>query len=177
MENKNQKRKINKKLFIIFFIIIVLSVISVSVYAYLIHKDTVENDMVLGFNTIELLENYDPPLTMEKGISFTKEPYVTNTGNVNCYVRIKSLISDSRVADGITIDYNTEDYTYNSEDGYWYYKQLIAPGERTNSLFTTVSIAEDADDKVLDGFDIYVYAESVQFVEGKTMDETWNYFE
>ena len=113
---------------------------------------------------------------MEKGISFKKEPYAVNTGNVDCYVRIKSVISDSRVADGVTINYNTEDYTYNSEDGYWYYKNAIAPGEETSKLFTTVSISGEADDKVLDGFDIYVYAESVQTVNGKTMQETWNYF-
>lgn len=171
-----ETRKFNKKIFIIIFIIIALVAISIKVYAYLIHKDTVENDIVLGYNTISLQENYEPPLTIEKGISFKKEPFVTNTGNVDCYVRIKSLISDSRVADGLTIDYNTEDYTYNDEDGYWYYKKAIKPGERTSSLFTTVSISGDADDKVLDGFDIYVYAESVQTVEGKTMQETWNYF-
>ncbi len=173
---EKRKLKINKKLFIIILTMVALIAISINVYAYLIHKDTVENDMILGYNTISLLENYEPPLTMEKGISFTKEPYATNTGNVDCYVRIKSVISDSRVADGITIDYNTEDYTYNSDDGYWYYKNAITPGQATSPLFTTVTISSEADDRVLDGFDIYVYAESVQTVEGKTMQETWNYF-
>lgn len=176
---ENNNLNINKKFIIIFSIIAVIAAITISikVYAYLTHKDTVQNDMVMGFNKISLLENYNPPLEMAKGISFTKEPYAVNTGNVDCYVRIKSLISDSRVADGITIDYNDEDYTYNSQDGYWYYKEAIEPGESTNPLFTTVTIDSEADDKVLDGFDIYVYAESVQTVEGKTMEQTWNYFE
>jgi hypothetical protein len=176
----NSEKKLNIKNILLMLlalaIIVLAATITKQAYAYLIHKDAVKNDIVLGYNTITLQENYEPPLTMEKGISFTKEPYATNTGNVDCYVRIKSVISDSRVADGITIDYNTEDYTYNSQDGYWYYKNAISPGQSTRPLFTTVSISSEADDKVLDGFDIYVYAESVQTVEGKTMQETWNYF-
>ena len=168
---------INKKICITVIALVVIILVSKNVYAYLTHKDTVENNIVLGYNTISLQENYNPPLAMEKGISFTKEPYAVNTGNVDCYVRLKAVISDSRVADGITMDYNTEDYTYNSADGYWYYKNAITPGERTVPLFTTVSIDDNADDRVLDGFDVYVYAESVQKVDGKTMQETWDYFE
>ena len=169
-------KKINKKMYFTIMIVIALIAISINVYAYLTHKNSIENHMVLGYNTISLQEDYEPPIEMAKGISFTKEPYAVNTGNVDCYVRIKSLISDSRVADGITIDYNTEDYTYNNEDGYWYYKNAISPGQETTPLFTTVSVSTAADDIVLDGFDIYVYAESVQTVSGKTMQETWNYF-
>ena len=160
-----------------FLIILLIISIALTVYGYFTYKSTVKNSINLGYNQIQVNENYIPPLVMEKGISFTKEPYVTNTGTVDCYVRIKSVISDSRVAEYMTIDYNEEDFTYNTEDGYWYYKEAISPNARTKSLFTTVSIAEDADDKVLDGFDIYVYAESVQVVEGKNMEETWNYFE
>ena len=176
----NKKSKLNIKNILLIFLglaaIVLAATVSKQIYAYLIHKDAVESDIVLGYNKIALQENYEPPLTMQKGISFRKEPYATNIGNVDCYVRIKSLVSDSRVSEGLTIDYNTEDFTYNSQDGYWYYKKAIRPGERTTSLFTTVSIDQEADDKVLDGFDIYVYAESVQTVEGKTMEETWNYF-
>lgn len=168
----------NKKSKLITMILILALILSIAlvVYGYFTYKATVKNSINLGFNQIQVNENYIPPLSMEKGISFTKEPYVTNTGNVECYVRIKSVISDSRVEQYLTIDYNEEDFSYNSEDGYWYYKESILPGERTESLFTTVSIAEDADDIVLDGFDIYVYAESVQVVLGKTMDEVWDNF-
>ena len=180
-DNRKLKSKSTSKIMILMLIAIAtiaaIIAISMQAYAYLIHKDSVENDMVLGYNKIALQENFEPPLTMDKGISFKKEPYVTNTGNVDCYVRVKSVISDSRVADGITINYNTEDYTYNAEDGYWYYNQAISPGQETSKLFTTVTISDEADDRVLDGFDIYVYAESVQTIEGKTMQETWNYFE
>lgn len=168
----------NKKSKVITMILILTIIISIALvaYGYFTYKATVKNSINLGYNEIQVSENYVPPLVMEKGISFTKEPYVINTGNVGCYVRIKSVISDSRVAEYITIDYNEEDFTYNADDGYWYYKEAIFPSARTESLFTTVSIAENADDIVLDGFDIYVYAESVQVVDGKTMEEVWNNF-
>lgn len=168
--------KKNKKIIIASCIIILIIAIASGIYAYFTYRASAENTIVLGYNKIALNENYEPPLTMEKGISFKKEPYVTNTGNVDCYVRVKSVVSDSRVEADLSIDYNNEDYEYNSEDGYWYYKNVLKPGESTEKLFTTVSIAEDADDLILDGFDIYVYAESVQTIEGKSMEEVWNYF-
>lgn len=179
--------KKSKKIIVVVIIEIVLILSSFVVYAYFTARASKTNNVRLGFNKIEVLENYDPPIAMEKGISFTKEPYVVNSGDVDCYVRLKVAVSDSRIEKGLTIDYNTEDFSYSSEDGYWYYKSVLKPGEQTVPIFSTVSIAEDADDLVLDGFDIYVYAESVQTVDdiendvGKTVEEkmeaVWNYFQ
>ena len=171
---KNNTRK--KCIFIIAIVIIALGIAS-GVYAYLTYKMSIKNTVSLGYNKISLNEIYEPPLNMEKGTSFVKEPYVTNIGNVDCYVRIKSVVSDSRVSQYLTINYNTEDFTYNNADGYWYYKNVLKPGEKSKSLFTKVSIADDVDDIVLEGFDIYVYAESVQSESGKSSEEMWNYFE
>lgn len=173
MKKKNRKIRI---LAIIIATIIILAIAIAYRYGYFTDKESKTNNINLGYNKIQVNENYTPPLNIKKGISYTKEPYITNIGNVECYVRIKSVISDSRVAEYLSLDYNTENYTYNEDDGYWYYKNIVKPGERTESLFTTVSIAEEADDIVLDGFDIYVYAESVQTIEGKTMNEIWNNF-
>lgn len=164
----------SKKSFIVICIIILVVIGATISYAYYTSRKQVENDMTLGFCEIKLMENYTPPLEMAKGIEFQKEPYVTNTGNVDCYVRAKSLVSDSRVEEALTIDYKSEDWTYNDSDGYWYYKKAIEPGESTEFLFTKVAIDEEAPDLVLDGFDIYVYAESIQTVEGKTMMQVWN---
>lgn len=165
--------KKNKKIVITCMTVMILAISSVITYAYFTAKSQKTNNIVLGYNKIQLKENYIPPLTMEKGISFVKEPYVENIGDVDCYVRLKSVVSDSRVEEYLSIDYNNQDFTYNEQDGYWYYNKIIKPGEVTEKLFTTVSVAAEADDRVLDGFDIYVYAESVQTVDGKTMDEVW----
>ena len=177
-KNENANFVKSKKIRVIMIIFIfVIAIASYEVWAYFTHKTSKTNNIILGYNKISVNENYEPPLSIEKGSSFTKEPYVSNIGNVDCYVRIKSVVSDSRVGDYLSIDYNTNDFSFNEIDGYWYYKYLIKPGESTSALFTTVSIAEDAEDIIFDGFDIYVYAESVQSVDGLSMDEVWGYFD
>ena len=176
--------KKSKKIFIIIIVLLILVLAGAGIYAYFTYNTGKENNVILGYNKISLDEEYDPPLKMEKGISFTKKPYVTNKGNVDCYVRVKSKVSDSRVEKDITIDYNSsqdindtsKEWYYNVQDGYYYYKNELKPGEKTEDLFTTVEISETADDLILDGFDIYLYAESVQTVKDKTMSEVWNYF-
>ena len=180
--------KKSKKVIIMFVILLLALTIGTSIYGYFTYRASKENTIILGYNKIELNEEYTPPLNMkeelEQGreVSYTKKPYVTNTGSVDCYVRVKAEISDSRVKEYVTIDYNSsEEINDNSadwyyKDGYYYYKEVLKPGEDTEPLFTTVTIAGDADNIVLEGFDIYVYAESVQTVENEDMMEVWNYF-
>ena len=175
--------KRTKKIITISIIMLLGLTLGSGIYAYYTYKASMENTIVLGYNKIALNENYIPPLKMEKGVSFTKEPYVTNNGNVDCYVRVKSEISDSRVEKDLTIEYNSsEDFNdetvdWYKKDGYYYYKKALKSGKSTESLFTTVKISETADDLVLEGFDIYVYAESVQTVKDKSMMEVWEYFD
>ena len=162
---------------IIIFCIIVLSIfISTAFYAYYTYQKSIENTIVLAYNEIQVNEIYEPPLKMQKGISYKKEPTVKNIGNIDCYVRVKSLLPDSRVESEITIDYNLNDYTYNDIDKYYYYNKILKPGETSKPLFTSVTIHSDAKDIVLDNFDIYIYAESVQTIENKNMIDVWNYF-
>lgn len=157
--------------------IIVLSIlISTCIYSYYTYQKSIENTVILAYNEIQVNELYEPPLEMKKGISFKKEPTIKNVGNIDCYVRVKSLISDSRVENGINIDYNLNDFTYNIVDQYYYYNKVLSPGESSKPLFTTVTIHNDAEDIVLEGFDIYIYSESVQTLENKNMMDVWNYF-
>ena len=170
---ENHVKKINKTTLII-FIVIIIALTTVVVQAYFTARFTKTNNINLGYNKIELLEDYKPPLTIEKNSTFKKEPYVRNTGDVECYVRMKSVVSDSRTK--VNLNYNKDEFEYNEDDGYWYYKKALGPGDETPRLFTTVTIPEDADDIVLEGFDIYVYAESVQTVDNMTMDQVWQRF-
>jgi len=175
--------KKTKKIATMIVIMLLIFTLSSGIYAYYTYfKSSKENTVVLGYNKIVINENYVPPLKMEKGVSFTKEPFVTNAGDVDCYIRIKSEISDSRVAEDLIINYNSsEDFNDDSKDwyykdGYYYYKKALKPNENTKSIFTTVQILDTADDLVLEGFDIYIYAESIQTVKNKGIMETWSYF-
>lgn len=172
-----------KKIVTISIIMLLVFTLGSGIYAYYTYKASLENTIILGYNKIALNENYIPPVKMEKGISFTKEPYVTNNGNVDCYVRLKVEVSDSRVEKDLRIEYNSsEDFNDESadwykKDEYYYYKKALKPRENTESLFTTVEILETADDLVLEGFDIYVYAESIQTIKDKNIMEVWEYFD
>lgn len=165
------------KLITICSIIVLVILVSTCIYSYYIYQKSIENTIVLAYNEIQVDEIYEPLAEIEKGKSFKKQPSIKNIGNVDCYIRVKSLISDSRVEKGITIDYNLNDYTYNSLDQYYYYNKVLNPEESSKPLFTTITIQNDAEDMVLEGFDVYIYAESVQTVENKNMMEVWSYFD
>lgn len=208
MEKSQIKTSVRKKDRILLAVLMVLLLVatSITVYAYFTTKKTVTNSINLGYNDIEVKENFEPPLNLTAGTTFTKEPYVFNAGNVACYVRIKCVVSDSRIEQFLKIYYDenkqrsnpesegseesgydkdlgyNREFEYNEEDGYWYYKHVLDPNEQTPPLFNTVKIADNADDTVQNGFDIYVYAESIQAVgddtnEDVTMEEVRSHFQ
>ena len=164
------------KVFAIFCIITLIILMSTVIYAYYTNKKSIENNIVFGYNEIEVIEDGEALTNIEKGKSFRKNISIKNIGTVDCYIRIKSIISDSRIIDSIKIDYNLKDFTYNSNDGYYYYNEILSPSEATNSFFTTISINNDANDIAFKDFDIYTYVEAVQTVENKSMTNVWNYF-
>jgi len=181
----------NKKIITSFIIIISIVLISAGIiYAYFTFQASNQSTLILGYNKIQLSENYVTPRYIKRGTQeepfiIQKEPFVTNIGNVACYVRLKSVVSDSRVEDDLNINYNLEDFTYNSTDGYYYYNNILQPGQTTEKLFTTVRILpkqgeqsgqENEEDLVLEGFDIYVFAEAIQTVPNMEMSDVWNYF-
>lgn len=108
-------KKINK-LIIVLIIVELTTLASTGIYAYYTYQKKLENTIVLGYNEIQVNEIYEPPNKIIKGeTSFKKEPTVKNTGNVDCYVRVKYLVSDSRVENGLNIYYNDKNLKYNSE--------------------------------------------------------------
>lgn len=140
-------------------------------YAYLIAKDNAANTFTVGETEIEVSEEYTPPEKLTPGISFTKKPRITNTGNLPCYVRMRADFSSSIAKEFCEpLDIDTENWEYNSEDGYYYYKYLLNPGEETFPLFTTVTIKTFKDDEKTElyteadmtDFDILIYGEAAQ---------------
>lgn len=138
-------------------------------YAYLISDDSKVNEFTVGENTIKINEEYNPPEKLIPGAEIEKNPSVENTGNLACFVRIRADFSDSKMKDVCVIYYNdagvqkegiNPNWEYNSSDGYYYYKKILQPGDKTPSLFDVVKIKEDAQQSEFTEFDIYVYAES-----------------
>ena len=82
------------KITVIVCIIAAILLISTVIYAYYTNKKSIENKILLGYNEIEIVENYEPTIKIKKGKSFKKEICVKNNGNIDCYIRIKPIISD-----------------------------------------------------------------------------------
>lgn len=125
--------------------------------AFLLDSDGAINEFSVGENTSHIDEDFGSYESFKSGQSYEKEVAVVNDGSVDCYVRVLAEIEDPDVAAGIDIDFNDTDWTGKQEDGFYYYKKAISPGEETAPLFTTLSVTED-----LDEFQMICYSETVQ---------------
>lgn len=146
--------------------------------SYYSDTKTKVNHAVMGFNEIEIEEEYEEPDEIKPGAVIDKTVRVKNTGNGDCYVRIKAVFSHSLTGDKCTVDWNTKDFTYKAEDGYWYYNHILPTGETTPALMTKITVGADIITGVEDlpEIKLIVYAESVQSKRFANADEAWAFF-
>lgn len=79
---------------------------------------------------------------IEEDVSdMTKHIVISNTGESDCYVRVM-VFGGSQ----FEISYNAGDGWYQSEDGYWYYDQILPVGENTSELLAAIEVPEDYTD-------------------------------
>lgn len=150
-----------------------------SVSAYMLDKETAENLMTIGENTIEIVENFQPPTEGYGDYTvIPKEVKITNTGSVPCYVRVylENTYSDndkfkmSKVTGGyngsldeILMDTVFDGWVHSSDDGWYYYTKPLGVGASTTTLIDSVCYAaENFDWFDVEDVDVYVYSESVQ---------------
>jgi len=153
----------NAKLKIIFlFVIIILVIFNSIVLAYYVSKNETEMKYSLGFNTITLKDEPNIITDLKKGDVITKNVNIQNTGNTSCYVRIKTVLQNSEISNKLEIEFNTKKYFYNKNDGYWYYREVLEPEQKTENLYSTIKISDTFDTYTLNTFTIYTFAESVQ---------------
>ncbi len=171
--------------------------------AYLSYENDVDNSFIVGTNTIEISEDYEPPgeLTVGDNI-FKKRVAVENTGNIPCFVRVFADFSDPAIRDISYISpdgvewYAADEYKYHLPQGweyveeddelmgsYYYYTHILAPGEKTPLLFDSIkTVIEDAGQ--IKDYEIIVYAESVQtldkdgqeFAGSRAWEDAWREF-
>ena len=121
----------------------------------------VTNTMTPGQVPITITE------TFENG--FKSEVSVTNTGNIDAYIRV-AIVANAVDKDGNIIAGTAPDYVslVNTDywkllDGYYYYKGAVAPKDKTEELFTgPVDVR---------GGELNILAESIQVlggIDGKT---------
>lgn len=167
----------------LYLLLLIFLLVSGLIYAYLTDADRTDNIAVIGGNRIEIIEEFDPPKELTPGISFKKDVSITNIGLSDCFIRIKAVFTDNQMEDLCTVDYNHTYWVYDSEDGYWYYPLAISQGEKTESLFTTVTINSGANEDenaiisaLIKDFDILIYAESYQSEGFSSYKAAWNHY-
>lgn len=139
--------------------------------AYLTDGDKADNELVVGSNYIEIVEEFEPPSELVPGMEIKKNVKVENTGLSDCYVRIKAVFDNNHMEQYCEIDWNDNNWIYSSTDGYWYYPNAIANDESTPSLMTTVKIKDDAPEYAMKDFDIIIYAESIESRQAEGFDD------
>ncbi|MDO4177459.1 MAG: hypothetical protein Q4D99_08335 [Bacillota bacterium] len=138
---------------------------AVIVSAYLVSEDEAMNEFVPGNNETAIVEDYEEVRSLRPGMTIDKVVSVKNTGLNDCYVRVLALFSDSRAEEYASLNINDDDWE-KREDGYYYYDGTLTAGESTDNLFTQVSISQNVEAEKLKGFEILIYAESINVESG-----------
>ncbi len=74
----------------------------------------------------------------EEVTDMAKHITVANTGETDCYVRVK-VFGGSQFA----LDISGDSRWTQGEDGYWYYSEILAPGESSLELVAAVTVPQD----------------------------------
>ncbi len=139
-----------------------------SCLAYFLHTNENVDKLKVGSNYSQIINTFDEdnlPENITKGTVVPMRISVLNAGSP-AYVRIFMAISDSSIAEKMTIDYNIKDYTKIKIDGeyWWYYNKAVSTNgiNSTKDLCTKVTFNEDLTAKERENLEIIIYEETVQ---------------
>lgn len=142
--------------------------------------NTADNTFSAGAVTVEIKEDFTPPDELEPGIDIEKDVKVVNTDSIPCYVRVFCNVSDSRVSEWASLDYNTTEWSVPDEEGWRYYKTVLSPDDESVSLITKIHIAEQEPAHGYSSFNVPVVVEAVQAkgTDGEIMSlpQAWDNF-
>ncbi len=107
------------------------------------------NIISMGSVTGKIIEVFEEGQTVYPASEINKEVRVKNTGSADVFARVKIdkawgdqrdndglLIKDTDLStENIIINYNSNNWLYNEEDGYYYYLGVLKPNNTTEPLF------------------------------------------
>ena len=153
----------NKKIkYTLIFIFAAAVTMTCLTYSYYMDTETIVNRINTSESDIEIVEKYIPEHEQKAGTSVTKEVRIRNLKD-ECFVRMKILVSDSDIAEKISLKFD-DTGSWEERDGFWYYRYPLKTGDVTVPLLHEVTYSEDVADKNggHKGFEIICYGESVQ---------------
>ena len=174
-----------KTLWIVLSIALLLTVSVGSTLAYLItSSEDVENTFTPSYVTCQIVETRFDPNGSKEGV------YVTNTGNIDAYIRAAVVVTWKDAENGNVYgggkpeagtDYTIEmdkGWTYNTTDGFWYCNTAIEPGKDTPVLIK--SCYPNADETPAGyGLNVEILAQAIQATgmtgtQSYTAAEAWS---
>lgn len=146
-----------RKILAMALIVMCMSIVAYGTLAYFTYEDTATNVIVAGNVKIALREwsetdggervATEGPMDILPGLHVSKIIEVENTGKNAAWIRI-SMQKAIELAVGKegTVDVNLVGLNLNTEywteqDGYYYYKDVLQPGQTTQPLFTEVQFS------------------------------------
>ena len=141
-----------RKLTVIAAIAVCLSLLTLGSLAYFTAQDNAENHITTGnlaIDVVELGEDGQPfvnQIGVMPGDTVVKEVSVANVGDNTAWIRVKVTMTCTAnganlPTDGITLDYNTTDWTWSGSDGYYYFNSPVNADASTAELFNNVAFA------------------------------------
>ena len=153
--------------------VIVMGVVGGTV-AYLVTKtDSVVNTFDPGYVKCEIHETFEEPYIEKKNV------YVTNTGNTDAYIRAAIIftwkdeegnISATKPGVGKDVVYTVNRDWIQQEDGYYYYKNIVKPGDPTTNLSDLIKVIGNNDGYTLS---VEILADAIQAEPASVVEETW----
>lgn len=138
----------NKKSLVALVALLVVGVVG-STFAYFTTTKTFKNEFATEGYKTSVSETFDSPKDWTPGTTTSKVVTATNEGDVEVAVRVKL---EEAWSNGLALTQTTDGETWNvavinfaNEDkwelknGYYYYKEVLAKGESTLPLFTSVT--------------------------------------
>lgn len=141
--------------------------------------DPVVNSFTAGTLNIELVDKFDASKAqnVNPGDCFEKDVYVINTGTKRAGIRIKADMAFEDDLDISIVNYSLN-YKWELRDGYYYYKEILPPNSRTQSLFENSQICFNGPNmgNHYQGkkFTIEVLAEAIQVTNGAPNQAGWS---
>ena len=107
----------------------------------------------------------------EEVVNMEKRIAVTNTGDMDCFVRVK-VFAGNKYQPGLKFTPDAEGTWSQGDDGYYYCSQIIPAGETSNTFNVKIDDMDSEDD-----FNIIVVQECTAVLydeNGKALSADWN---
>ena len=160
MEQQNNQPKVKsgmkKRMLTAALALCCLAVLATGTLAYFTAEKTAQNVITMGSLKMELVEldangqPWEDVADIVPGMEVTKKAYVENNGSVDFYTRVmitKRYVNEQGEElpdlDTDLVELNISEDWELRKDGFYYYKNKkpVAPGEKTEPLFTTVTFS------------------------------------